>query len=111
EPGFPLTFAYDFPDRDYAAYVQDTWKARSNLTINYGVRYDAQVLTKPTNSLAHVCAEKPANCSLTVANLPPILDTYTTHINNEYAAFQPRLGVAWNFRQNTVLRFGGGLYY
>jgi hypothetical protein len=41
----------------------------------------------------------------------PILDNYTSAIKNEVTAFQPRLGVAWNLRKNTVVRFGGGIFY
>lgn len=57
---FPTTYTrrlgssdFTIPNNLYAAFVQDTWQPRSNLTINAGVRYDyesyAGVLTDKNN--------------------------------------------------------------
>ncbi len=32
----------DFYDTDFAGFFEDTWKVRSDLTLNLGVRYDLQ---------------------------------------------------------------------
>ena len=40
----------------------------------------------------------------------PIFDKYTNVYPNEYDGLQPRLGVAYNFAKNTVLRIDGGLF-
>ena len=33
----------DFYDNDFAGFFEDSWKARPNLTLNLGVRYDVQL--------------------------------------------------------------------
>ncbi len=114
EPGFPSTFRYLFPNNDYAFFLNDTWKLRPNLTLNWGVRYDLQIIADLPNTVARVCAEKPAVCvppaSTASANLP-IYQRYTTNYPNEYDAIQPRLGAAWNVSKNTVIRAGGGIFF
>jgi hypothetical protein len=107
----PNSFEYNMPTQDYAGYVQDTWKARPNLTVNYGLRYDVQALPHLPNSVSEICATvDPAACAGGPGDLP-ILDYYTTNYPTEYDGFQPRLGVAWNFRKSTVLRVGGGEFF
>jgi hypothetical protein len=91
----PKSFSQDFTNRDYATYFQDTWKARPNLTVNLGIRYDIQVWPAPPFAAA----------------FPPILRDYTSSAPLDYGGIQPRLGVAWNFGKTSVLRLGGGLYY
>ncbi|MDQ2745990.1 MAG: TonB-dependent receptor, partial [Acidobacteriota bacterium] len=36
-----------FSTTDYSAFIQDQWRIRKNLTINYGLRYDLQRLPAP----------------------------------------------------------------
>src|SRR4029077_6545777 len=91
EPCFPSTFRYIFPNNDYAGFFNDSWKVRPNLTVNWGVRYDLQVITDLPNSVKNILAE---------GKLPagshdlPIFDTYTSTYPNEYEAIQPRVGAA-----------------
>jgi TonB dependent receptor len=85
----------DFYNNDYAAYVEDTWKLRSNFTLNLGARYDLQHIPAPP---------RPNTAS-------PLLTLYTSTLNIDKNNIAPRVGVAWQFLGNTVLRAGYGIFY
>jgi hypothetical protein len=85
----------DFYDVDWGAYSEDTWKARSNLTFNIGVRYDIQWVPQPPH---------PNNSS----NLAYYA---TSDLHIDKADIAPRFGVAWQFDKNTVVRGGYGIFY
>ncbi|CAN5156259.1 hypothetical protein BH20ACI1_BH20ACI1_18750 [soil metagenome] len=82
-----------FSTTDYSLFVQDQWRIRKNLTINYGLRYDLQRLPDP------------------VAPNPDIPET--TQINQANSNFGPRVGVAWDVfgDQKNLIRGGYGIYY
>jgi len=90
----PQTFSYNFNSQQYAVYFQDTWKVRSNITLNLGLRYDVQAFPPPIH--------------------PNTLDSYIHNLTEsyptDYGGIGPRLGVAYNIRKNTVLRAGGGVF-
>jgi hypothetical protein len=85
----------DFYDNDFGAYIEDTWKARPSLTLNLGVRYDLQHVPPPA---------QPNTAT-------PLLTLYTSTLNIDKDNFAPRLGLAWQFAKNTVLRAGYGMFY
>ncbi|MGB6429548.1 MAG: TonB-dependent receptor [Candidatus Acidiferrales bacterium] len=99
----PITHdgADDFYDNDFGAYVEDTWKVRPNLTFNLGMRYDIQHVPEPPHP----------NNTANNPNATPlqILDTSTLNIDKGNVA--PRIGIAWQFSKNTVLRMGYGIFY
>ncbi|MCY7346920.1 MAG: carboxypeptidase regulatory-like domain-containing protein [Pyrinomonadaceae bacterium] len=87
--GIPgLTFA----TTDYAVFVQDQWRVRKNLTINYGLRYDLQQLPNP------------------VAANPAIPET--TVINEAKSNYGPRIGAARDIFGDgkNLVRGGYGIY-
>jgi Carboxypeptidase regulatory-like domain/TonB dependent receptor len=91
----------DFYNNDFGAYLEDTWKARPNLTFNLGLRYDIQHVPQPAhpNNIANDPNATPLQ----------ILDTST--INIDKGAIAPRIGIAWQFAKNTVLRMGYGIFF
>jgi hypothetical protein len=76
--GPPASFAYNMPTQDYAGYIQDTWKARPNVTVNYGLRYDLQNFPHLPNSPLELCQTiNPSECVNGTATDVPILDYFT----------------------------------
>ncbi len=85
----------DFKDKDYDGFVEDTWKVRSNLTLNLGVRYDIQLIPQP--SLPNGATR--------------LTKLYTSTINIDKNNFAPRLGLAWTAPGGMVVRAGYGIFY
>ena len=103
----PLPSSYDYNQNknydQYRAYVQDVWKVRPNLTVNYGLAWNAQ--TGFYNSQL----PKPEL-------LAPILGTGSNNLGptvNNLHEFQPALGFAWSpgKSQKWVIRGGAGIYW
>ncbi len=88
-------------------YAEDSWRATSHLTVNYGLRYDTTfgLLTASGRSQA----ENPAYLTLKALGIPLI-----SGVAHDYRkAFGPRLGIAYSPGKSgtTVIRAGFGLYY
>lgn len=88
----------DFRDSEVAAYIQDDWKVRPNLTLNLGLRYD---FNEPP-------IDKNGKSALyDVATNAPIPGTWNTNYND----WGPRFGFAWSVNSKMVVRGGYGIYY
>jgi Carboxypeptidase regulatory-like domain/TonB dependent receptor len=85
----------DFYDNDFAGFVEDSWKFRSNLTFNLGVRYEIQTIPQPPRP----------------NTLTPLTTLYTSTINTDSNNFAPRLGFAYSPMKGTVIRAGYGIFY
>lgn len=98
----------------YAAFVQDTYHPRNNLTITAGLRWDIfggrnerhnrleyfnPTATNTVDGVPYTGAEIYVNGS----NRSP----FTTNLKN----FGPRLGFAWQPERTFVVRGGAGIYY
>jgi hypothetical protein len=90
-----------FQNIPIGAFWQDAWRLRSNLTLNFGVRYDVEIPPK----------FKPPQGPFAVPayNFLGLQKGIQTDKNN----IQPRVGLAWDPRGDgkTVIRASGGLFY
>ena len=82
----------------FAAFIQDDWRPRSDLTLNLGLRYDLQLIDRPP--------VKNPSPALAAAGLD------TSALPLDKTGLAPRLGIAWAPRasERFVLRAGYGIY-
>jgi hypothetical protein len=144
--GLPASSGYLARNADFAeestvwcGYVQDNWRARSNVTLTLGVRYElegplserynrsirgfdpATVLPIAAQAQGAYAASYGSNPT---AELPP--DQFQVHggllfagVNGQprelwardWNNFAPRVGLAWTFAKNTVFRSGYGIFF
>jgi hypothetical protein len=85
-------------------FIQDEWKAIRNLTINYGLRYEAQIQDQPITPLK----ERRYAQFIGQPGFPS-----DGSIPSEKKGWQPRFSIAWDpfGDAKTVVRANIGLYY
>ncbi len=90
-------------------FVQDTWRAASNLTVNYGLRYEAQLNGNPKFPIAAPDGTIPSVRQAPGTDPVPVPQTIANDTNN----FAPRFGISWDPTSDgrTVVRGAAGLYY
>lgn len=117
--GLPSLFVQGFGDpisrlknKPFAFFIQDSWKATSRLTLNYGLRYDVEL----TQQIAPVAFRDPltgislsSNDILAAQDAVGVQQGFPRDTNN----FAPRFGFAYDLFGNgkTVVRGSIGLYY
>ena len=102
-PTTDATGASDIANNEYALFIQDKWQIRPNFTFNYGLRWEAQLFPDP------VIAPSQTAYGVNLSN--PAFPSDGT-IPNAKKMFQPRVGLAWDVRNNhkSVLRASWGIY-
>jgi hypothetical protein len=93
----------DIKNEELALFVQDKWQVGGGLTLDYGVRWDAQIMPKTVDPTATVYAA--------FLNDPRFPSNGT--IPDQWKEFQPRVGFAWDVHQDakSVVRGSAGIYY
>ncbi|MGI9041815.1 MAG: TonB-dependent receptor [Gemmatimonadales bacterium] len=97
---------------ELALFVQDSWKPQSNLTLNYGLRWEAQIqpgLITPVDEVFYA-----PFIGQTVTNAQGTFEFPSDGtIPSDYGMFQPRLGVAYDIAGDgtQVIRANAGLFY
>ena len=92
----------------YSLFAQDDWRTTTNLTLNFGVRYEyASVIKESRNRLGNF--DPNSATGLIQAGIGGVSGPY----NPDHTNFAPRLGFAWdvNGKGKTVLRGGASLVY
>jgi len=103
-------------ENGYGAYVQDSYRLNSRVTVNYGVRWDYYGVVKEKNNLF---------ANFLVSSFDPIADVGSgtlTQVGSpglsrlyepDYKNFSPRASIAWDLtgRGKSVIRAGYGLFY
>jgi hypothetical protein len=114
----------------YIAYLTDDWRARPNLTLEYGLRYEA--FTPPSELCDHfsnlalnstfteatvVVPTQTSSCTTPLASSTGVVQT-SSLIHGNYDHFSPRFGLAWrpplkalNGKHATTVRAGYGMFY
>ncbi|HEU5236842.1 MAG TPA: TonB-dependent receptor, partial [Pyrinomonadaceae bacterium] len=84
--GVPPPGKSTIKNEDYSLFAQDKWQLRSNITLNYGLRWEAQIFPDPV-----IAPSKTAYGPF--LSDPRFPSDGTLH--NQTAEFQPRAGFAW----------------
>jgi hypothetical protein len=128
-----LTDAFWIRERSYNFYGQDVWKARANLTVTAGLRWEVvpapdmvnKRMLVPQNELGDVTPYGPLfqpSSSVTYASLLSNLSSSTQLVpggasngapfwSTRYNNFAPSIGVAWQLNPKTVIRSGYSISY
>jgi hypothetical protein len=102
-PGVPIPGASTLINEDIGVFIQDKWQVARHVTINYGLRWDAQFMADTVDPSTTAYAQFIGD--------PDFFSDGT--IPDQTKQFQPRLGIAWDVKGDgkTVLRANAGIYY
>jgi Carboxypeptidase regulatory-like domain len=121
-----------FRQHEYGFYAQDSWKVRSNLTVNFGARYEfngvpyevgnnfSNLFENPSGAAPDALGASNPACQA-VGNGPCQAFTFslvgpgTGHLlyNNDYGNFEPRIGFSWDPTKDgrTAIRGAFGIFH
>ena len=103
----PATDAAGFSkitNEDFSLFAQDSWKVWPNFTLNYGLRWEAQIFPEPVVA--------PSQTAYGIFLNDPRFPSDGT-LPSQKKQFQPRVGFAWDVSKvgKSVLRASAGIYY
>ena len=100
------------PQHELALFVQDSWQASGKLTVNYGLRWEAQIQPDPITDPSRVFFADFIGRTVTndegVQGFPS-----NGRIPSDLDMIQPRIGLAYDAHgdNRTLLRASAGIYY
>jgi hypothetical protein len=101
----------DFRQREGSFYIQDSWKVRSNITLNYGFRYQLNgVPYELHNNLSNLLTD-PRTFPVTFSIVGP--GTGHQLFKDDYSNWEPRIGFSWDpWRDGkTAIRGSFGIFH
>jgi outer membrane receptor for ferrienterochelin and colicin len=98
--------------KEPAVFLQDKWQPRPNLTIQAGLRWEAQIEPDPRTPADQVFFAPFIGRTVTTAAGPQTFPSDGT-IPSDKAMWQPRLGLTWDPANDgkSVIRVNGGIFY
>lgn len=102
-PATDAAGASSIKNEDYAFFAQDRWEAAQGFTLNFGLRWEAQIFPDPTVAPSQTAYGLFLNDSRFPSN---------GTIPNDKNMWQPRVGFAWDIakKQKSVLRASFGIF-
>ncbi len=102
-PATDETGASRITNDELSLFIQDQWQLRSTVTIQYGLRWDAQLMPETVDPQTTAFARFLDN---------PLFPSDGT-IPDQWGMWQPRVGATWDVRGNgrSVLRGSVGVYF
>jgi hypothetical protein len=96
------------PQTEPAVFLQDSWQATSNLTVNYGLRWEAEIEPDPITP-----ADKVFYAPFIGKTSKGQVFPSNGKVPSDYGMWQPRLGFSWNPAGDgkKVLRANAGVFY
>ncbi len=88
----------------FSFFAQDDFRATSKLTLNLGLRWE---YFGPLSAQHNLLSNLAPDGTLALVGTHGLDGAY----NRDWHDFSPRIGLAWNVWQNTVVHAGYGLYY
>ncbi|HYN08930.1 MAG TPA: carboxypeptidase regulatory-like domain-containing protein [Vicinamibacterales bacterium] len=101
-PATDATGASTISNEEYGLFIQDQWQVRAGLTVNYGLRWDAQIMPETVD---------PTTTAYALFLNDPTFPSDGT-IPNQTKMWQPRAGVAWDVKRDgkSVVRANFGVF-
>jgi len=100
---------FDRPGTKHQAvslFVQDKWQARSNITVDLGLRWEYYTPLEGLEGKGSLSNYDPATHTLRVSGYGDLDDAL--NVKKTFTNFNPRTGVSWRLNQLTVVRAGYG---
>ena len=98
----------EIPQTEPAVFIQDSWQVSQNLTVQYGLRWEAQIEPDPITDPDDVFYAPFIGTTRQGQEFPS-----NGEIPSDYSMWQPRFGLSWspNGDSRKVLRASAGLFY
>jgi hypothetical protein len=93
--------------KEPAVFVQDKWQPLPNLTVSFGLRWEAQIEPDPITPPSQVFYSKFIGTTSMGQQFPS-----DGKLPSDYSMWQPRLGIVWDPNKDgkTVVRASGGIF-